>query len=128
MALTKLKMVQKKKKKFNTFHDFVLGDEDVVMKVLLLMGMWAGNILFSLLVLALALSHNYELAIIIGLISSFGWWKTITFYRLGGIKTMPKMKAGDVVWRQTYGTEKESEKKDTKEESCKEENIKKGIE
>ena len=85
-------------KKYNTFHDFILKDDRVVMKTLIVISMWTGNILFTLLILALWISRVYEIAIILGIINLFGWWKVIKFYRLGGLKAMPAMTAEQIVW------------------------------
>lgn len=107
------------KKKFNTFSSFILHDEKIVMKVLLTLAMWGGNILFFLLVLALFASKIYEIAIILGVISLFGWWQVIKFYRLGGTKTMPNMSADSVVWKQEIGKTKNEKRRDNNEKSKK---------
>ena len=100
------------KKKFNTFHDFVLKDEIVVMKTLLMLSMWAGNILLTLIVLVCYLAKIYELAIIFGVLCLFGWLKVIKFYRMGGMKALPKMSAEKYVWRKK---DEEDEKEDSDE-------------
>jgi hypothetical protein len=97
-----------KKKKFNTFHDFVLNDEKIVMKVLMVMSLWAGNILFSLTVVTLLILKVYDLGIILGVIALFGWYYVFNFYRIGGTKAMPDMSTNQVVWRKNNGKEKKN--------------------
>lgn len=86
------------KKKFDTFGDFILKDEKIVMKVLLTTSMWAGNIILTLIVLALWFTSNREVSIILGILSLFGWWRVIKFYRFGGPKNIPDMKAETEIW------------------------------
>jgi hypothetical protein len=80
-----------------------LKDETVVLKTLLVMSMWIGPILFSLITYGLYVSENYILAVIIGLLSLAGWYKLIKFYKFGGLKAMPKISSEQFVWRTKNG-------------------------
>lgn len=102
------------KKKFDTFGDFVMKDDKVVMKTLIVTSMWAGNISFSLIVLTMYFLKVWELFIILGLISLFGWYKVYQFYQMGGTKAMPAMTAEQTVWRRNLdGKEKEGSKEES---------------
>jgi hypothetical protein len=88
----------KNRNKYKTFHEFILKDEKIVMKVLIVLSFWAGNLLFSLLTYAVFASKNYEIAIILSIFCVAGWWKLIRFYQMGGTKTMPKLSSEKFVW------------------------------
>jgi hypothetical protein len=91
------------KKKFNTFHDFVLKDENTVVKVLLVLSSWLGPIVFSLITYSLFASENYVLAVIFGLFTLAGWYKLVKFYRYGGANAVPKISSEQFVWRRKNG-------------------------
>ena len=106
------------RKKFKTFHEFILKDEKVVLGVLMLVSLWGGNILFTLLVVTLFIVHQTGIAVILSVLCIAGWLQLIKFYSFGGLKAMPKLSTEQIVWKGGYNGKEKI--KETIEEQAKE--------
>ena len=95
---------KKNREKFSSFSDFILNDKDFVFKFLIVVSRWFGAIIFTLLFfMILYYTDMIGLQIFIGAMALFGWYGVIKFYKLGGLKTMPKASTAEMFWNKENG-------------------------
>ena len=85
MVCTKSKM---KKRKHDSFAEFILNDDKIVMKLLLTIAKWFGPLIFTLLAVGFLEARMWGFGIFFGIFALLGWWQLIKFYRLGGSKNL----------------------------------------
>ena len=86
----------RKKRKFNSFADYILNDDSFVMPFLTSLSHIAGGLIIALLLYVGIRMHNW-LLISFGVLMVYAFGKRLyTFYIVcGGIKNMKGMKAGN---------------------------------
>jgi len=90
---------KKNKEKYSTFSEFILNDDEIVMPLLLTISKWFGVIIFSYLSFVLLTSNTMKpLGVIFGMMTCFGWYSMIKFYRMGGTKRIKGLTAAQTIW------------------------------
>lgn len=89
----------RKKRKYTSFHDFILNDTEFVMPFLFTLSIWFSVIIFSI---TTALSWIYDwdtffkVLMIVMLIFSFR--RMYKYFRYGGWKNIKGLSSNEVVW------------------------------
>lgn len=88
-----------KKRKYDSFGDFILNDKKEVMPFLLKFSSWSGVIILILASLITYLRGLYPLTVIFGLLGIFGIRKLFRHYKCGGFKMYKGHSANEMIWK-----------------------------
>lgn len=96
----------KKKKKYDTFADFILNDKEFVMPFLMTLSVWFSVIIFTL-VTFMSYYYNWDIAfkILFVVMLIFSFRRMYKHYKYGGWKNIKGLSSNEVVWNK-YEEEK----------------------
>lgn len=96
----------KKKKKYDTFADFILNDKEFVMPFLMTLSVWFSVIIFTL-VTFMSYYYNWDIAfkILFVVMLIFSFRRMYKHYKYGGWKNIRGLSSNEVVWNK-YEEEK----------------------
>ena len=89
------------RRKHNSFSEFILNDDEIVMKLLLTIAKWVGPIILSwlgaiMIIFGSGAVRNF--GIFFAVLGIIGWYKLYKFYKLGGSKNLVGLTASNMVW------------------------------
>lgn len=96
----------KKKKKYDTFADFILNDKEFVMPFLMTLSVWFSVIIFTL-VTFMSYYYNWDIVfkILFVVMLIFSFRRMYKHYKYGGWKNIKGLSSNEVVWNK-YEEEK----------------------
>lgn len=96
-----MKRKPKNRDKYDSFSEFILNDDTIVLKVLMTIAKWFGALFFSALAWLMFDIGIPFLGVVFGALAVFGWHGVYKFHTVG-TKDMKGFTAANMVWDKDY--------------------------